>query len=78
MKCKVILNNEAATVVRYNNIEIQFPPQGDVDYLNVELKNGRYEICAEETVKPADESIEEEPKAEPVKDKATKVKKFKK
>lgn len=45
LKCPVILNNDAVTVVKYNDIEIQFPAIGrDTKYVNVDFANGTYRI----------------------------------
>ena len=44
-KCKVIINNEAVTVVRFDNIEVQIPSiHKKADYVNVLYENGKYKI----------------------------------
>ena len=44
-KCKVILNNDAVTVVRFDNIEVQFPSiHKEDEYVNVLYKDGKYKI----------------------------------
>lgn len=57
-ECLVILNNEAVTVVRYDDIDIQLPSiHKDAKTVFVNYENGRYSIVDEsfaekETVKP--------------------------
>ena len=47
-ECRVIRNNEAYTLVRFDNIEIQFPPIGkDVEKVFVKHENDRYIIVDE-------------------------------
>ncbi len=44
-KCKVIINNEAVTVIRFGNIEVQIPSiHKKADYVNVLYENGKYKI----------------------------------
>lgn len=43
--CPVILNNEAVTVVRFDNIEVQLPSiHKDVKSVYVKYDNGRYTV----------------------------------
>lgn len=47
-ECLVILNNEAVTVVRYDDIDIQFPSiYKDVKTVFVKYENGKYSIVDE-------------------------------
>lgn len=47
-ECRVIRNNEAYTLVRFDNIEIQFPPIGkDVEKVFVKHENDKYIIVDE-------------------------------
>lgn len=56
--CPVILNNEAVTVVKFNNIEVQLPSiHKDVKNIYVKYDNDRYAIV---------ENIEEYEKKEVV------------
>lgn len=51
-QCPVILNNKAVTVVRFDNIEIQFPSiHKDAETVFVKFEDGKYTIV---------ENIEEE------------------
>jgi hypothetical protein len=44
-ECKVILNNDAVTVVKFGEISIQFPSiHREVDTVFVKADNGRYSI----------------------------------
>ncbi len=60
-ECPVLLNNEAVTVVKYGDAEIQFPSiKKDAKKVNVKFDNGKYSIVddaakAEPEIKPADE-----------------------
>ncbi len=48
-KCKVIINNEAVTVIRFGNIEVQIPSiHKKADYVNVLYENGKYKIVDED------------------------------
>lgn len=43
--CRVILNNEAVTVVRYDDIDIQFPSiHKESKYVRVLFQDGKYRI----------------------------------
>lgn len=43
--CRVILNNEAVTVVRFDNIDIQFPSiHKESKYVRVLFKDGKYKV----------------------------------
>lgn len=45
--CKIILNNEAVTVIDFDGIEVQFPHiDTDSDTVKVLYTNGKYEIAA--------------------------------
>lgn len=47
-ECLVILNNEAVTVVRYGNIDIQFPSiHRNVKTVFVNYEDGKYSIVDE-------------------------------
>ena len=44
-ECRVILNNDVLTVVRFDDIDIQFPSIGkDVETVFVKHENDRYTI----------------------------------
>ena len=44
-KCEVILNNEAVTAVRFDNVEVQFPSiHKGAEYVNVLYDCGKYKI----------------------------------
>ena len=44
-KCKVILNNDAVTVARFDNINVQFPSiHKKEEFVNVLYKDGKYKI----------------------------------
>ena len=56
--CKVVLNNEAVTVVRFDNIEIQFPSiHRNVMYVRVLHKNGEYSIVDDDYEEPVVNNI---------------------
>lgn len=45
LECPVIINNNAVTVVKYGNIDIQFPSvRKDVKTLMVKCDNGKYSL----------------------------------
>jgi len=47
-ECRVILNNDVLTVVRFDDIDIQFPSIGkDVETVFVKHENDRYTIVDE-------------------------------
>ena len=42
-KCKVLINNEAVTVFRYDGVEVQIPSiKRKANYINVIKKDGNY------------------------------------
>jgi len=44
-KCPVLLNNEAVTVIKYDNVEVQVPSiERDAQYVNVSFENGKYTV----------------------------------
>ena len=43
-ECPVIITNDAISVVKYDNIEIQFPSLGKLKSVFVEFKDGKYSI----------------------------------
>lgn len=48
-ECQVILNNDAVSVVKFDNTEIQFPPVGkNTKSVKVKCENGRYSIVTDE------------------------------
>ena len=48
-RCKVIINNEAVTVIRFDNIEVQIPSiHKKADYVNVLYENGKYKMVDED------------------------------
>lgn len=56
-ECPVIMNNGSVSVVRFDDIDIQFPPVGkNVKTLNVKFEDGNYSI-----VKNAEEEKKDEP-----------------
>lgn len=56
-ECPVIINNDAVTVVRFEDTDVQFPSiHKDVKKVNVKYDNGKYSIAYQEV------------KAEPVKE----------
>jgi len=60
-ECKVLLNNDAVTVVDYDGIQVQLPAIGnDADVVSVGCDNGSYVLADAVPV------IEEEPIVEPV------------
>ena len=65
--CKIILNNEAVTVVDFDGTEVQFPHiEVDSDTVKVSHTNGKYEIAAneepKEIPKPKKKKDTDEPK----------------
>lgn len=45
LECPVIINNNAVTVVKYGNIDVQFPSvRKDVKTLMVKCDNGKYSL----------------------------------
>lgn len=55
-ECRVICNNDAYTLVRFDNIEIQFPPIGkDVEKVLVKHENDKYIIVEENDKKDTEE-----------------------
>lgn len=55
-ECRVIRNNDAYTLVRFDNIEIQFPPIGkDVEKVFVKHENDKYIIVDENDKKDTEE-----------------------
>lgn len=50
-ECLIVLNNEAVTVVRYGDIDIQFPSiNKDVKKVFVNYEDGKYSIVDEKKV----------------------------
>lgn len=50
-ECRVIRNNEAYTLVSFDDIEIQFPPiKKDKEKVFVSYENGRYIIVDEDNL----------------------------
>lgn len=45
LECPVIINNNAVTVIKYGNIDVQFPSvRKDVKTLMVKCDNGKYSL----------------------------------
>lgn len=67
-ECRVILNNDAVTVVRFDNIDIQFPSiKKDAKTVLVSYENNEYLLVDKsETVK----AVSEKPKQKVTKKKA--------
>lgn len=62
-KCPVLLNNDHVTVVRFDDIDIQFPAMGAItEYVNVLFEDGKYTVV--EDIKVVDK-IEEIEKPQP-------------
>ena len=67
-ECKVLLNNDAVTVVRFDNKEVQLPPIGHkADVVTVRCENGKYEVVKEKVVihnesQPEESAEKEQPK----------------
>lgn len=75
LKCPVILNNDAVTVVKYKNIEIQFPAIGrDAKYVNVDFADGKYTIVENKKTENKIESFTAETPKENKEEKKTTVK----
>ena len=60
-ECKVLLNNSAVTVVRFDDRDVQLPPIGrKANTVFVRFENGRYEIA--DGSKAVESNIQEEEK----------------
>lgn len=64
-ECPVIINNDAVSVVRFDGIDIQFPPVGkNVKSVNVEFNDGKYAIVIDAKIDKPSASVKDKPKAE--------------
>ena len=61
--CKVILNNEAVTVVEYDDVEVQLPSihKKKADFIKVIAKDGTYAVVEEDNFETSAET-EDKPK----------------
>lgn len=60
--CKVLINNDAVTVVRFDGIDVQLPSiHRSVKTVRVNYDNGRYLIVDDDYIEPA--SLENEEKS---------------
>ena len=58
--CKVLLNNDAVTVVRFDGKDIQLPPIGrKANSVSVKYENGRYEVMDEKIVFKNNSDVDE-------------------
>lgn len=74
-KCKVTINNEYVTVIKFGEIEVQLPAiHRKAAYLNIEYKNGIYKALPDDYIEPKNEEIKEK-KVEQPKPKRKKTKK---
>ena len=81
--CKVLLSNEAVTVVRFGDIDVQLPPiRTDEKEVLVEHEGGKYRIVRnalvvteESVLDEKAESLDETANAEQPKEKRTRKKK---
>ena len=61
-KCPVLLNNDHVTVVRFDDIDIQFPAMGAItEYVNVLFEDGKYTVV--EDIKVVDKIEKPQPKS---------------
>ena len=61
-KCPVLLNNDHVTVVRFDDIDIQFPAMGAItEYVNVLFEDGKYTVV--EDIKGVDKIEKPQPKS---------------
>lgn len=57
--CRVLMNNEAVTVIEYDGISIQIPAiHRDAKYVNVILQNGRHIVVDDDYKEPVTEVAE--------------------
>lgn len=57
-RCRVLLNNRAVTVIKYDDIEVQLPSIGlETEFVNVKYDNGRYEIVPDEVLEEPIDNI---------------------
>ncbi len=48
-ECKIILNNSAVTVVKFGDVEVQFPHiDTEFDTVKVSFENGKYEVVKDD------------------------------
>ncbi len=60
--CRVLINNEAVTVIEYDGVLVQIPAiHREARYVNVILQNGRYIVVDDDYKEPV-ASVTEKPK----------------
>lgn len=60
-ECKVLLNNEAVTVIRYDDLDVQIPAIGRKARTVKVKDDGHYTVVPDDYCEPAEEA--EKPKA---------------
>lgn len=62
--CRVLINNEAVTVINYDGVEVQLPSiKREADFVKVIKKNGNYIVVDDNYKEDTIQSIEKPKKA---------------
>lgn len=61
--CKVLINNDAVTVVRFNNVDVQLPSiHRSTETIRVCYANGKYFVVDDDYKEMTTSEVEEKPK----------------